>query len=572
MVGPTETGSSSARWQRHPWLARLLRTAAWLAPVVASTVAVFVASRLIDRPPGHAALLWWAAMLAWGTLVLWLTDRLARRLLPLAALLNLSLIFPDAAPSRFGLALRQGGGRRAPSPATPPRGAAEGSATDAAAMLAWLVAQLQAHDRLTRGHAERVRAYAVLLGRELGLNAHDADRLQWAALLHDVGKLAVPSAILNKPTELSDEEFELVKTHPAEGALLVEPLRWWLGDWTDAVGQHHEKWDGSGYPAGLGGEDISLAGRIVAVADVFDVLTAARAYTTPRQASAAREELTRCAGTHFDPAVVRAFLSISIGRLHRRIGPLAWLADIPVLGTVTTAATAATAAVLPPITGPIVAAAVAALLVVPQTALTPAQPDATFTAALVGTTTTASPAVAETAPAATTFVVEPTVAPTTTEPAAIPAPPVSFTPTTFPTFTPTPETTVPIAPEPPTTTAPAPPAAPPTEAPTPPPPPEPTTTTTAPEVVLARSDSYSTDSDGLTVDLTLNDSGGTAADPVYVALVRQDSGDVTPDFGGRDGFVTFQPENGFTGTARFTYWIRNRAGAQSSAAVTITVS
>ncbi|MDP8991942.1 MAG: HD-GYP domain-containing protein, partial [Actinomycetota bacterium] len=162
----------------------------------------------------------------------------------------------------------------------------------------------------------------------------DRDRLRWAALLHDVGKLHVPSRILNKPGKPTEKEWEQLRSHPMEGAKIAAPLAGWLGPWADAIGQHHERWDGGGYPSGLSGEDISLAARIVAVADTFEVITAPRPYKRPVNAEAARQELARCAGSHFDPAVVRAFLNISIGRLRMAMGPVSWLAQLPFLGSV----------------------------------------------------------------------------------------------------------------------------------------------------------------------------------------------------------------------------------------------
>ena len=122
--------------------------------------------------------------------------------------------------------------------------------------------------------------------------------------------------------------------HPVFGAEFVDPLREWLGEWATAVTQHHERWDGKGYPAGLAGEEISFPGRIVAVADVFDVITSARSYKEASGAVAGREEIARCAGTQFDPRVVRALLSVSIGRLRFAMGPLSWLANAPILGRI----------------------------------------------------------------------------------------------------------------------------------------------------------------------------------------------------------------------------------------------
>src|SRR5207248_9937661 len=102
---------------------------------------------------------------------------------------------------------------------------------------------------------------------------------------------------------------------PEEGAKLAAPLRAWLGEWADTIEQHHERWDGLGYPHGLRGEQISRGARIVAVADSFEVMTATRSYKRPMDVKAARQELTDGAGTQFDPAMVRAFLNISLGRM-----------------------------------------------------------------------------------------------------------------------------------------------------------------------------------------------------------------------------------------------------------------
>ena len=124
-----------------------------------------------------------------------------------------------------------------------------------------------------------------MIGEELRLGEADLERLHWAGLLHDVGKLFVPSEILNKPGQLTKDEFDVVKQHPGRGAELCEPIRPWLGEWVDAVGQHHERWDGMGYPSGLAAHEISQAGRIVAVADAFDVMTSARSYKAPQDAA-----------------------------------------------------------------------------------------------------------------------------------------------------------------------------------------------------------------------------------------------------------------------------------------------
>ena len=192
-----------------------------------------------------------------------------------------------------------------------------------------VVGQLTAHDRLTRGHTERVRAYADLIATEMGLTDDERMRLQWAGLLHDIGKLTVPTDVLNKVAKLSDREWSRLRTHPGEGWKMIEPMRGWLGEWARATRDHHERWDGMGYPRGVSGTEISRAGRIIAVADAFDVMTTVRSYKTAMTHEDARAELARHSGTQFDPDVVRAFLGASLAPRQRgKVGT--WLANSPV--------------------------------------------------------------------------------------------------------------------------------------------------------------------------------------------------------------------------------------------------
>jgi putative nucleotidyltransferase with HDIG domain len=192
-----------------------------------------------------------------------------------------------------------------------------------------LVAGLAAHDRKTRGHSERVRAFTDVIAEEMAVSGDDRDRLRWASLLHDIGKLEVPSATLNKAGKPDDEEWAQLKRHPLEGARIAAPLLPWLGEWGRVIAEHHERYDGAGYPNRLAGDAICLGARIVSVADSFEVMTAARSYKRPMTPSAARVELARCAGTQFDPGVVRALFAISLGRLWWMVGPAAWIAQVP---------------------------------------------------------------------------------------------------------------------------------------------------------------------------------------------------------------------------------------------------
>ncbi len=345
--------ASTASWNARPGLALALRLVSVVLPVAGAIGITVAIARLWPAPAELTPRIGWlATLMVAATIALLLIDRLARRLLPLATLLQMSLIFPDAAPSRFTVALRTGTTRQLersmstrmvdPTTGRP----LDQTEAEAASALLELVAALSKHDRFTRGHSERVRAYAALIGEELGLDELELSKLQWAALVHDIGKLDVPQEILTKPDALTPEEFEIIKTHPAAGDRMIEPLRPWLGEWADAVGQHHERLDGAGYPAGLRGDQISLAARIISVADTFDVITAARSYKKPMPAELAKQELTRCAGTQFDESIVRAFLSISIGRLRFAMGPLSFFASLPYVGALTAPATSAAAAVI----------------------------------------------------------------------------------------------------------------------------------------------------------------------------------------------------------------------------------
>ena len=321
----------------HRWRARsragfFVSAAAFAIPLALSALAAFLASVLLPHPTSTAwHVAWWIAilMIAWAAALL--GERLARPLLPLASLLKMSMLFPDRAPSRFAIAWRSGSTRQLDRYIHGQTDAANREPMEAAIEILTLVTSLSSHDRRTRGHSERVRAYTDLLATELRLPQADVDRLRWAALLHDVGKMSVDPKILNKSGEPSEDEWEVLRQHPIEGSRLIEPIREWLGEWGLAVEQHHENYDGSGYPYGLAGEQISYAARIVSVADAFEVMTAPRSYKISMSSSAARKELTRCAGTQFDPAIVRAFLNVSVGRQRWVIGPLSWVVDVPVV-------------------------------------------------------------------------------------------------------------------------------------------------------------------------------------------------------------------------------------------------
>ena len=177
-----------------------------------------------------------------------------------------------------------------------------------------LSATVDARDAYTAGHSRRVQQLALAIGRELGLSQAELDLLGHAALFHDIGKLAVPDAILLKPSSLNDEEWSLMQKHSDEGARIIDRLGF-LNDAVPAIRHHHERFDGTGYPDGLAGEDIPLGARIIHVADALDSMLTTRIYRAARPANDALDELRRGAGTQFCPRCVTALERLLQGEL-----------------------------------------------------------------------------------------------------------------------------------------------------------------------------------------------------------------------------------------------------------------
>jgi HD-GYP domain-containing protein (c-di-GMP phosphodiesterase class II) len=330
-----------------------------------------LSSQLAGLEPRGLAM---AVVIVSAIIVSVLASRVTNRLMPLAVLLKMTMIFPDRAPSRLKVARRTTSITEIKSRLASPRLEEH----DAAATMLALVTALGRHDRHTRGHSERVRLFCDLLSRELGLSAGDSGRLRWAALIHDIGKLEIPVSILNKPGKLDAREWDLIREHPDAGARLAAPLAEWLGPWFSGIAEHHERYDGTGYPRGLSATAITPAGRAIAVVDAFETMTASRSYKSARSTLTARAELTHCAGTHFDPVMVRAFLQIALPRLLWSVGPLAFLVNAPFLrwvgegglrvGNAVTATTVSAANVAS------VAAVAVAVGTAPTTATAPATP------------------------------------------------------------------------------------------------------------------------------------------------------------------------------------------------------
>lgn len=319
------------RWRPRRVTAAVARVLIFVVPIAAGfLVGGGVAAVLPEPATVYEVAFWWIAIISVSTVTATAVDRVARRFLPLTVLLRMTMLFPDAAPSRLRTARRAGNVselRRRVAEAG--RDVAHADLGEVAELVLALSTALSNHDRRTRGHSERTRMYTDLIAEEMGLSAPDRDRLRWAALLHDVGKLEVPAEILNKDSALDDDEWNLVKQHPVHGMRLIAPLVPWLGEWAETIEHHHERYDGTGYPHGLRGEEICLGARIVSVADAFDVMTSGRSYQSSMTPAAARAEIARMAGAQFDPHVARSLMNVSLGKLRWSVGPLAGIAQIP---------------------------------------------------------------------------------------------------------------------------------------------------------------------------------------------------------------------------------------------------
>jgi HD-GYP domain-containing protein (c-di-GMP phosphodiesterase class II) len=569
-------------WRSRRVASNAIRVVVVLVPIIAAVASSMFLGRVL---PQATAKFWilsrLVAIIVGSSLAMIQTTKLMQRLLPLAVLLKVTLAFPDAAPSRFKVALRHrvSTGRRA----TEQQG--DDGASAVTAELVSLLQRLSKHHRLTRGHSERVRAYADLIAEQLSLPDEDRRQLRWAALLHDIGKIEVPVEVLDLPGRPSAEQWVFIANHPAEGETLAEPIKGWLGDYAPGIWQHHERWDGKGYPRKLAGTDISLAGRIVALADAFETMTATRSYKTPMTIEAGREELVKCAGAHFDPEIVRAFLRVSIGSLRGVVGiaalfnaPLMFISQFGEFGKLllrtSSAGAVAGVAVVSGVAGDVGAAkpipTVVPVVVTATTSTTTQAPIVTTatTTTIVRlpllpqppttvpeTTTTEAPSTTSppttvrrrpTATIATATTTEPTTT-TTTEPA--PATTPTQTTTTKPTRTVAPTTTVT-----PTTTLP------------------PTTTTAAPAttvpLLIVNADSVTVDAGVFTTISPLaNDSG---FDRSTLTVTSRPPGTIVSV--NVDGTLTIRPALGHAGnTETIGYQVCGAAGLCASATITVSV-
>jgi putative nucleotidyltransferase with HDIG domain len=169
-----------------------------------------------------------------------------------------------------------------------------------------LNATVEAKDPYTAGHSQRVQRIALSVGQEVGLSVKELDALRFGSLFHDIGKIAIPDVLLTKPGRLTEDEYELMKRHSAEGARIVAKFGR-LRDSVPIIRHHHERWDGRGYPEGLAGEDIPLAAAVAGLADAWDAMTIERPYQRALSVDEALDEVRACSGTQFVPSVVDAF-------------------------------------------------------------------------------------------------------------------------------------------------------------------------------------------------------------------------------------------------------------------------
>ena len=168
---------------------------------------------------------------------------------------------------------------------------------------------VDAKDKLTSKHSQRVSEYSVLIASEYGFSKDEQENLRRAALLHDIGKIAIPDSILNKPARLTNEEYEVMKTHVIRGAEILKDFTL-IDHVVEGAKYHHERFDGLGYPEGLKGKDIPLYGRIIAIADAFDAMTANRVYRKKQNFDFVISELKNGRGTQFDPDLIDIFIKL----------------------------------------------------------------------------------------------------------------------------------------------------------------------------------------------------------------------------------------------------------------------
>ena len=172
-----------------------------------------------------------------------------------------------------------------------------------------IASALDAKDPYTHGHSLRVTLYSIILARHLDVPENQLEAIETAGLLHDIGKIAIPHAILCKPGKLTDDEFVIMKSHPVNSEKLISSIKR-LHEVSPGVKHHHERWDGKGYPDNLAGENIPFSARVIAIADTYDAMTSTRSYRKALDHEVAIAEIEKCAGAQFDPVLAKKFVEI----------------------------------------------------------------------------------------------------------------------------------------------------------------------------------------------------------------------------------------------------------------------
>ena len=186
---------------------------------------------------------------------------------------------------------------------------------------------IDAKDEYTNGHSIRVGFYSKVIAENLGMSSDEVDNIYYIALLHDIGKIAIPDSILNKPGKLTDQEFKVMKSHTTRGAAILKGIST-IPQIVEGAKSHHEKYDGSGYPEGLSGEDIPFVARIICCADCFDAMASKRVYKEPFSLEVITREFERCSGTQFDPKIARVVVDlIASGKLQPNPAENIYLGD-----------------------------------------------------------------------------------------------------------------------------------------------------------------------------------------------------------------------------------------------------
>lgn len=304
-----------------------VRLITFVVPAVAGFVTALAVLRAV-RPFDETSdqLTWMGVAVLASVTVSVLIGIWLNRALPRTRLFHRASNFESEVESRFRVDLREGNIKRLLR-----SGQIDNANEEQAKYVLDILRRLNHHEQLTRGHSERVRAYSTMIGREMDLTDDEIDVLKWSALLHDVGKLDVAGSILSSEEAPTKAQWAVLKRHPVFARRYLEPLVPWLGDdLRDGAVHHHERWDGKGYPDQLRGDDIPVFGRIIAVADSFDVMTHNRSYKNSEPIDEARRELAACSGSQFDPEVVDALLRIGEAELKAVRGWSATVAGLSV--------------------------------------------------------------------------------------------------------------------------------------------------------------------------------------------------------------------------------------------------